>query len=58
MNRGGRIRPPDFDYTTKLQSSKQHGTGTHTHTHTKHHGEKTVSSVSGARETGQLHVKE
>ena len=31
---------------------------THTYTHTKHHGEKTVSSVSGARETGQLHVKE
>ena len=31
---------------------------THTYTHTKHHGEKTVSSVSGARETGQLYVKE
>ena len=36
-------------YTTKLQSSKQYGTGTKKQHHT---------SLSGAGESGQLHVKE
>jgi len=47
--------PLTSDYTTKLQSSKQHGTGTHTH---KTPWRNDSLFISGARETGQLHVKE
>ena len=55
------------DYTTKLQSSRQYGTGTKTHTYGHlifdkggkiYNGENTISLISGAGKTGQLHVNE
>ena len=60
------------DYTAKLQSSRQYGTGTKTEIYingknrkpflTKkariYNGAKTASIISGAGNTGQLHVKE